>query len=305
MGRVIAYCRVSTRDQNPQMQLDALTAHGYDLLYEETVSSRLQGDRPRFAAAVAELAAGDTLLFWKSDRWGRTAAHVLTVTTELRERGVRVVSLTESFDLDTKEGRLMFGVLALASEYELELRAERQADGIAAAKRRQAEGRMLPGKQHLGRPPVMGPAELRTLRQLVAGGESVTAAARTLKIGRSTAYEALAKSGGVPERDQPGPVPAADVAQPAPVPPGAAWEEDDICLTRDDGQWRLHGPDGDIHVEAFGLFGSGIAAGHHRIAQQAAAAAITELTGRPVTYWYSDESSSSVYGYASWSPRLD
>lgn len=103
-----------------------------------------------------------------------------------------MVSLTENFDLATKEGRLMFGVLALAAEYELELRAERQADGIAAARRRQAEGRMLPGKKHIGRPPATGPAELGALRDLVADGKSVTEAARILKIGRSTAYAALA-----------------------------------------------------------------------------------------------------------------
>jgi DNA invertase Pin-like site-specific DNA recombinase len=190
-GRTIAYCRVSHRDQNPQLQLDALQTRGYDLLFEEKISSRLRGDRPRFAATLAELVAGDTLVFWKSDRWGRSAAHVLTVVTELRERGVKVVSLTENFDLDTKEGRFQFAVLAAAAEYELELRAERQAEGIAAAKRRQAEGTMLPGKRHIGRPPVVGPAELAALRRLVNDGASVTEAARTLKISRSTAYAAL------------------------------------------------------------------------------------------------------------------
>ena len=95
--------------------------------------------------------------------------------------------------LDTKEGRFMFAVLAAAAEYELELRAERQAEGIAAAKRREAEGRMLPGKKKIGRPAVLGPAELATLRRLVDEGASVTEAARTLKIGRSTAYAALAE----------------------------------------------------------------------------------------------------------------
>jgi DNA invertase Pin-like site-specific DNA recombinase len=195
-GRVIAYARVSTRDQNPQLQLDALAAHGYDLLFEETASSRLRGDRPQFAAAIAECRAGDTLKFWKSDRWGRSAGHVLTTINELREGGVKVVSLTENFDLDTKEGRFMFAVLAAASEYELELRAERQAEGIAAAKRRQEQGRMQPGKKHIGRPRSIGPAELATLRRLIDDGVSVTEAARTLKIGRSTAYAALADTGG-------------------------------------------------------------------------------------------------------------
>jgi DNA invertase Pin-like site-specific DNA recombinase len=130
--------------------------------------------------------------FWKSDRWGRSAAHVLTTVNELRARGVKVVSLTENFDLDTQEGRFMFAVLAAAAEYELELRAERQPEGIAAAKRREATGAMLLGKKKTGRPSVIGPAELDTLRRLVNDGVSITEAARTLKIGRSTAYTALA-----------------------------------------------------------------------------------------------------------------
>jgi DNA invertase Pin-like site-specific DNA recombinase len=189
--RVIAYVRVSTRDQNPEIQINAIDGHGYDLLFEEKISSRLREKRPEFAAALAELRHGDTLVFWKADRWGRSAAHVLTTINELRERGVTVKSLTENFDLDTKEGRFMFAVLAAAAEYELELRAERQVEGIAAAKRREAEGRMLPGKQRIGRPRVVGPAELAALRGLVGEGVSVTEAARTLKIGRSTAYAAL------------------------------------------------------------------------------------------------------------------
>ncbi|MEV0407222.1 recombinase family protein [Actinoallomurus sp. NPDC050550] len=192
-GRTIAYCRISARDQNPQLQLDALREHGYDTLFEEQASGR-RTDRPRWRACLEELTAGDTLVFWKSDRLGRSAAHVLSVVKELRERGVRIVSLTENFDLETKEGRFMFAVLAAAAEYEHELRAERQAEGIAAANRREAEGRMLPGKKHTGRPRAVGPAELAMLRRLVdEAGVSVTEAARTLKIARSTAYAALAE----------------------------------------------------------------------------------------------------------------
>ena len=191
MGATIAYCRVSSRDQNPELQLDAPDTHGYDRLFAETESGKRGVQRPGFTAALSALQPGDTLVFWKSDRWGRSAAHVLTTIGGLRDRGVRVKSLTENFDLDTKEGRFMFAVLA-AAEYELELRAERQAEGIAAAQRRQAEGRMLPGRKHIGRPKVTGPAEIAMLRRLLADGASVTQAARTLKISRSTAYAALA-----------------------------------------------------------------------------------------------------------------
>jgi DNA invertase Pin-like site-specific DNA recombinase len=189
--RTIAYCRVSSRDQNPEMQLSALTEHGYDVLYQEKISGR-HIDRPQWHACLDDLKDGDTLLFWKSDRFGRSAAHVLTVINELRGRSIKVKSLTESFDLETKEGRFMFAILAAAAEYETELRAERQTEGIAAAKAREAEGRMIPGKMRIGRPRSVGPAEVAALRSLVDGGASVTAAARTLKIGRSTAYQALA-----------------------------------------------------------------------------------------------------------------
>jgi DNA invertase Pin-like site-specific DNA recombinase len=189
---VWAYARVSTRDQNPQLQLDTLEDSGYDELIIEKESGKHGVARPEWEALLPRPKAGDTLKFWKSDRWGRSAGHVLTTVNELRDRGVKVVSLTENFDLETKEGRFMFAVLAAASEYELELRAERQAEGIAAAKRRQEQGRMLPGKKHIGRPKAIGPAELATLRHLVDEGVSVTEAARTLKIGRSTAYAALA-----------------------------------------------------------------------------------------------------------------
>ncbi|MDF2710743.1 MAG: helix-turn-helix protein [Nonomuraea muscovyensis] len=118
---------------------------------------------------------------------------MLTTVNDLPDRGITVVSLTENFDPGTKEGRFMFAVLAAAAECELELRAERQAEGIATAKRRVATGAMLPGKKKTGRPLAIGPAELATLRRLADDGVSVTEAARTLKIGRSTAYEALAQ----------------------------------------------------------------------------------------------------------------
>ena len=84
MGRTIAYCRVSSRDQNPRLQLDALHAHGYDQLFAEKESGEHGVQRPEFSRALATLQAADTLVFWKSDRWGRSAAHVLTTVGQLR-----------------------------------------------------------------------------------------------------------------------------------------------------------------------------------------------------------------------------
>ena len=106
-GHVWAYARVSTRDQNPQLQLDALEASGYDTLVQEKESAKRGVFRPAWRELLPLPQPGDTLKFWKSDRWGRSAADVLATVTELRDRGVQVVSLTENFDLATKEGRLM------------------------------------------------------------------------------------------------------------------------------------------------------------------------------------------------------
>lgn len=83
MGRTLAYARVSTRDQNPQLQMDALGAHGYDLLFEEKISGRVD-DRSERRKCPAGLREGGTCLFWKWDRFGRSAAHVLTAVAELR-----------------------------------------------------------------------------------------------------------------------------------------------------------------------------------------------------------------------------
>lgn len=171
--------RLSPRP-NPQLQLDALDTLGYDAIFREKMSGG-RDDRPEFKRALAEVTEGDTFLFWKSDRFGRSAAHVLTVVKELRARGVKIVSLTESFDLETKEGRFMFAVLAAAAEYELELRAE-----VRPRASRPRAG-FCQAKSGWAAPACSAPAERAALRDLVANGKSVTEAARTLKIGRSTA----------------------------------------------------------------------------------------------------------------------
>ncbi|MBD2896370.1 hypothetical protein amrb99_53180 [Actinomadura sp. RB99] len=130
--------------QNPQLQLDALEADGYDEMAIEKESGKRGTARAQWEELLTRPIAGDTLKFWKCDRWGRSAGHVLATVTELRERGVRVLSSTENFDLETKEGRFMFAVLAAAAEYELELRAERQAEGSSPPSGARPRGRCCP-----------------------------------------------------------------------------------------------------------------------------------------------------------------
>ena len=113
-------------------------------------------------------------MFWKSDRWGRSAAHVLITIGELRGRGVTVKSLTENFDLDTKEGRFMFAVLAAAAEYKLKLRAERQAEASPPRGERHRRGMarmgiLLPLGVVPPGPGCRGPALLVPAGRLLAG----------------------------------------------------------------------------------------------------------------------------------------
>ncbi|MEU0484152.1 hypothetical protein ABZ260_33845 [Streptosporangium sp. NPDC006013] len=91
-----------------------------------------------------------------------------------------------------------------------------------------------------------------------------------------------------------------DVPAEEDVPIGRQWSETDVCLARVDGRWHLYGPDGDLHVPQFGLFGEGIAARDQAAAQEAAAAVVTTLTGRAVTGWDRDAWSRSIYGESTW-----
>jgi len=155
MGRTIAYCRVSSRDQNPQLRLDALHAHGYDQLFAGKESGKHGTAREEFTRALAALQADDTLVFWKSDRWGRSAAHVLTTVGELCDRGVTVRSLTENLDLDTN--------------------TPRKAGSCSPSWPRppNTSSSCAPnGRPRGSRPP--GAAELAALRQLISDGTSVT-----------------------------------------------------------------------------------------------------------------------------------
>jgi DNA invertase Pin-like site-specific DNA recombinase len=89
MGAAIAYCRVSSRDQNPSYSSTPWTPTGMTGCSPRPNPASAACSGPGFTAALSALHPGDTLVFWKSDRWGRSAAHVLTTIGELRDRGVR------------------------------------------------------------------------------------------------------------------------------------------------------------------------------------------------------------------------
>lgn len=137
---MIGYARVSTRDQDPQMQIDALMKAGVDErnIYYETASGASKR-RPQFEAMMKDARDGDIVVFWKLDRLGRSVRQVLDTITKLDEKGARLRCLTQPIDTTTALGRLIVTILAAVAEMERELGLERTRAGLMRAK---AEGRL-------------------------------------------------------------------------------------------------------------------------------------------------------------------
>ncbi|CET64149.1 site-specific recombinase [Salmonella enterica subsp. enterica serovar Typhi] len=128
---LIGYVRVSTNDQNTDLQRNALSCAGCERIFEDKISGT-KSDRPGLKKLLRTLSAGDTLVVWKLDRLGRSMRHLVTLIEELRQRGVNFRSLTDSIDTSTPMGRFFFHVMGALAEMERELIVERtRANGAA------------------------------------------------------------------------------------------------------------------------------------------------------------------------------
>ena len=190
----IGYARVSTRTQDHQAQLDALTAAHCREVVVETASTR--GERPKLLAAMDMLKPGDTLVIYKPDRVARSMKELLVLLEDqLHARGINLHILSgicaglHRPDGATIADKMLFMVAAMAAEMERDLIRERTLDGLRAA---QAQGRRG------GRPAAVDDDVLTVAQARRARGESVAAIARHLKIGRSTLYRALQPPEGDP-----------------------------------------------------------------------------------------------------------
>jgi DNA invertase Pin-like site-specific DNA recombinase len=129
----IGLARVSTRDQNPQLQLNALEAAGCWPIVEEKVSG-VSDTRPVRDAALAQLTRGDTLTVWKLDRLGRSVSELLDIIGDLNRRGVRFRCLTQPIDTTSAAGRMFLTFLAAFAEFEREIMRERVIAGLEVAR---------------------------------------------------------------------------------------------------------------------------------------------------------------------------
>lgn len=178
----IGYARVSTTDQNTDLQLEALKRAGCEQIFEDQVSGAVK-KRPGLEKALAVVGAGDVLVVWRLDRLGRSLPHLIEVIAELGDRGAGFRSLTESIDTTTAGGRLVFHMMGALAEFERSLIQERTKAGLQAARSRGIVG---------GRPPALSKAKIAHARKLIDAGESPAAVAKSLGVGRSTLYRALA-----------------------------------------------------------------------------------------------------------------
>lgn len=129
----LGYARVSTTDQSPQLQIDALTGAGCERLFTEQASGA-QRDRPELKAALEFARRGDLLVVWKLDRLARSLSQLLATSELLEQKGVGLVSLTEQIDTSTPGGRLVFQLFGALAEFERSLLRERTQARLAAAK---------------------------------------------------------------------------------------------------------------------------------------------------------------------------
>jgi DNA invertase Pin-like site-specific DNA recombinase len=177
----IGYARVSTIDQNPNAQRDALKAAGCEKVVTEKVSGASL-KRPKLEKLLRSLYTGDVLTVWRLDRVGRSLPHLLDVVADLKARNVGFQSLNETIDTTTANGELIFHLFASMAQFERSLIVERTQAGLAAAKKRGTR---------LGRLPALKAAQIKHARKLIESGEPPTAVAGSLGVDRSTLYRAL------------------------------------------------------------------------------------------------------------------
>jgi DNA invertase Pin-like site-specific DNA recombinase len=179
MGHLLGYARVSTTDQHPQLQVDALERAGCYRVFTETASGA-RSDRPVLEQVLDQLRPGDTLVVWKLDRLGRSLRHLVDTVTGLADRGVGFRSLQEAIDTTTPGGKLVFHVFAALAEFERDLIRERTSAGLAAARARGRRG---------GRPSVLTAHKLQVAREMYASGQyNVAAIAQALGVSRASIY---------------------------------------------------------------------------------------------------------------------
>lgn len=174
----IGYARVSTTDQNLDLQHDALEKAGCEKVFEDKVSGT-RSDRPGLIKAMEILREGDTLVVWKLDRLGRSVKQLVDLISDLHSKGIQFKSITDAIDTGTTSGRFFFHVMASLAEMERELTVERTRAGLEAARRLGRRG---------GRKRQMTDSKIESAKKLLANGVPPRDVAHNLGVSIPTLY---------------------------------------------------------------------------------------------------------------------
>jgi DNA invertase Pin-like site-specific DNA recombinase len=193
VGARIGYVRVSTDDQNLDLQRDALTRAHCSTIYEETASGK-SAERPELAYAFKSLRRGDTLVVWRLDRLGRNLPDLVRIVAELEAKGIGFESISEKIETISAGGKLVFHVFAALAEFERNLIRERTQAGLAAARARGRKG---------GRKPVLDERRVREVRALLSDPAiQVNDIVERYGVARSTIYRyvGVVRPKAIPEK---------------------------------------------------------------------------------------------------------
>jgi DNA invertase Pin-like site-specific DNA recombinase len=175
----IGYARVSTTDQNLELQESAVRAAGCDLVRSEKRSGTTTAGRDELRIVLDFLRSGDVLMVTRIDRLARSIGDLQDIVRTIKARGASLKATEQPTDTSTAAGKCFLDMLGVFAEFETNLRRERQLEGIADAKARGV---------YQGRKASIDPAKVRELR---AEGMGASAIAKALKIGRASVYRAL------------------------------------------------------------------------------------------------------------------
>ena len=181
MGRLIGYARVSSMSQELSLQIDALENAGCVRIFEDKASGA-KSVRKGLEDCLSSLKEGDTLVIWRLDRLGRSLQHLVSLVTELKDRGIGLKSIQDgSLDTTSANGELIFGIFASIAQFERRLISERTHAGLAAARARGKKG---------GRKPISADdSKVKLARLMYAdSSHSVKDICETLGISRATFY---------------------------------------------------------------------------------------------------------------------
>lgn len=181
---MIGYARVSTQDQNLDLQVQALQQAGCEQIFEDRMTGA-RVDRPGLQDALSRLRCNDVFTVWKLDRLARSVKGLVDLVADLEARGIQFRSLTDSIDTGTPAGRFFFHVMASLAQMERELIKERTKAGLDAARRRGRIG---------GRKRKMTPSKTESALKLLQAGTPPKEVASSLGVSVPTLYRWLPAS---------------------------------------------------------------------------------------------------------------